>query len=102
MEQICSASSKFSNEIRMTPSEPKNIPSTIKIKSIGTPMRFDIRFPTKHARITIDTKRIANVIVLPFFVVFFGYFLIAHRIFVERARPFCAHSFAEGRITSFA
>ena len=65
-------------------------------------MWFDIRFPTKHARITIDTKRIANVIVLPFFVVFFGYFLIAHRIFVERARPFCAHSFAEGRITSFA
>ena len=25
----------------------------------------------------------------------------AQRIFVDLARPFCAHSFAEGRITSF-
>ena len=30
------------------------------------------------------------------------YALTAQRIFVDRARPFCAHSCADGRTTSFA
>ena len=56
-EHILPAKSKRSNGIFIIPSEPKNIPSPIKAKSIGIPILLDTLFIAIQTKIIIDINK---------------------------------------------